>query len=49
MRLTGLLHIDLIANKWTDNWQMQYGSKYVENYTVGGRLGIDMIDNSLGD
>jgi hypothetical protein len=40
---------DLMANKWTDNWQMQYGVKYVQNYTVAGNLAIEMIDNSLGD
>jgi hypothetical protein len=47
--LIGLLHFDLMANECTDNWQMQYGSKYVQNYTVGGHLAIEMIDNSLGD
>lgn len=38
-----------MANFWVDNWMMQYGIRYVENYTeeAKGHLAIDIVEGAL--
>lgn len=38
-----------LADYDADNWMMQYGIRYVKNYTeeAKGHLGIDMVEGSL--
>jgi hypothetical protein len=38
-----------MVNFWIDNWMMQYGVRYVENYTeeAKGHLAIDIVEGAL--